>query len=331
MKAIALAVRSPICHSCFRRSFLLISLSFLLVCFAPCQMALAVSPAPDGGYAGNNTAEGTSTLFSLSSEADNTAIGFQALFHNTSGTYNSGEGFRALFSNTTGVLNTATGGQALSSNTIGAHNTATGENARSSTTIGSNNIYIADTGFAGDNNVIAIGAISASGTAYAKCFIGGIFGTTVTGSAVQVGSDGQLGVATSSKRFKDDIKPMDRASESILALQPVTFRYKKEMEAGSAPQFGLVAEEVAEVNPDLVIYRDGQPYTVRYDQVNAMLLNEFLKEHRKVEQLQLTLAQQQKEMRTVLTRLKKQESQIQKVSAQLEVSKPGPETVASNK
>jgi len=450
MKAIALAVRSPICHSCFRRSFLLMPLSFLLVCFALCQMALAVTPAPDGGYAGNNTAEGTSALFSLTSGADNTAIGFQALFHNTSGTYNSGEGFRALFSNTTGVLNTATGVQALNSNTIGAQNTATGVNAlfsnttasyntangtsalfhnttgsqntatgvnaltnntignsntatgvnalyrnttgglntatgvqalfnnttgndntgigtgalfsnttgdqntavgrnalRNNTTgtgnialgrdagtdpgIGSNNIYIADTGFAGDNNVIAIGAISASGTAYAKCFIGGIFGTTVTGSAVQVGSDGQLGVATSSKRFKDDIKPMDRASESILALQPVTFRYKKEIDAGSAPQFGLVAEEVAEVNPDLVIYRDGQPYTVRYDQVNAMLLNEFLKEHRKVEQLQLTLAQQQKEMRTVLTRLKKQESQIQKVSAQLEVSKPGPETVASNK
>src|ERR1700747_3014084 len=117
MKAIALAVRSPICHSFFRCSLLLISLVFLLVCFAPCQMALAVSPAPDGGYAGNNTAEGTSALFSLTSGADNTAIGFQALFSNTSGTYNSGEGFRALFSNTTGVLNTATGVQALNSNT----------------------------------------------------------------------------------------------------------------------------------------------------------------------------------------------------------------------
>ena len=104
----------------------------------------------------------------------------------------------------------------------------------------------------------------------------------VTGAAVQVGTDGQLGVAASSKRFKDDIKSMDRTSESILALRPVTFRYKKEIDAESAPQFGLVAEEVAKVNPDLVIYRDGEPYTVRYDQVNAMLLNEFLKEHRKV-------------------------------------------------
>src|SRR5438874_2487680 len=331
MKAIALAVRSPICHSCFRRSFLLISLSFLLVCFAPCQMALAVSPAPDGGYAGNNTAEGTSALFSLSSGADNTAIGFQALFHNTTGNDNTGIGTGALFSNTTGDQNTAVGRNALRNNNTGTGNIALGRDAGTDPGIGSNNIYIADTGFAGDNNVIAIGAISASGTAYAKCFIGGIFGTTVTGSGVQVGSDGQLGVANSSKRFKGDIKPMERASESILALQPVTFRYKKEIDAGSAPQFGLVAEEVAEVNPDLVIYRDGQPYTVRYDQVNAMLLNEFLKEHRKVEQLQLTLAQQQKEMQTVLARLKKQESQIQKVSAQLEVNKPGPETVASNK
>ena len=447
MKAIVLAVRSPLCHSCFRHSFLLISLSFLLVCFAPCQMALAVSPAPDGGYAGNNTAEGTSALFSLSSGADNTAIGFQALFRNTSGTYNSGEGFRALFSNTTGVLNTATGVQALNSNTIGAQNTATGVNALFSNTtasyntangtsalfhnttgsqntatginalannttgnsntangvntlyrntgdsntatgvqalfnnttgndntgigtgalfsnttgdqntavgrnalrnnntgtgnialgrdagtdpgIGSNNIYIADTGFAGDNNVIAIGAISASGTAYAKCFIGGIFGTTVTGSAVQVGSDGQLGVATSSKRFKDDIKPMDRASESILALQPVTFRYKKEIDAGSAPQFGLVAEEVAEVNPDLVIYRDGQPYTVRYDQVNAMLLNEFLKEHRTVAELkdltqkqQAMIAQQQKQIEALT-------ATVQKVSDQVALSKPAPLLVAN--
>src|SRR2546430_15802813 len=126
MKASALAARSPICHSCFRCSLLLMPLVFLLVCFALCQVALAVSPAPDGGYAGNNTAEGTSALFSLTSGADNTAIGVQALFSNTSGTYNSGEGFRALFSNTTRALNTATGPQALNSNTSGAPDTATG-------------------------------------------------------------------------------------------------------------------------------------------------------------------------------------------------------------
>ena len=128
MKAIALAARSPLCHLCFRRSLFLMPLVFLLVCFAPCQMARAVSPAPDGGYAGNNTAEGTSALFSLTSGADNTAIGFQALFHNTGGTYNSGEGFRALFSNTSGTQNTATGVQALFSNTTGPFNTANGVN-----------------------------------------------------------------------------------------------------------------------------------------------------------------------------------------------------------
>src|SRR5438067_11852156 len=119
MKAIVLAVRSPLCHSCFRHSFLLISLMFLVVCLAPCQMALAVSPAPDGGYAGNNTAEGTSALFSLTSGADNTAIGFQALFSNTSGTYNSGEGFSSFFSNTTGELKTADGDYAINCNNIG--------------------------------------------------------------------------------------------------------------------------------------------------------------------------------------------------------------------
>src|SRR5438874_9438789 len=129
MKAIALAVRSPICHSCFRRSFLLISLSFLLVCFAPCQMALAVSPAPDGGYAGNNTAEGTSALFSLSSGTDNSGLGFQALFHNTTGNFNTAEGFRALFFNTTGAQNTANGVNALALNTSGGFNTADGVNA----------------------------------------------------------------------------------------------------------------------------------------------------------------------------------------------------------
>src|SRR5437660_12880927 len=126
MKAIILSVRSRINRPSLRRAFLVVPLSLALVCFALSQMALAVSPAPDGGYAGNNTAEGTSALFSLSSGADNTAIGIQALFHNTSGTYNSGEGFRALFSNTTGELNTAAGGQALHSNNTGTENIATG-------------------------------------------------------------------------------------------------------------------------------------------------------------------------------------------------------------
>ena len=154
-------------------------------------------------------------------------------------------------SNTIGTQNTAVGAFALSGSVNGGDNIALGAGAGTDPNIGSNNIYIGDMGFSGDNNVIAIGGVSATGTAYTNCYIGGIFGATVTGSAVQVDSDGHLGVATSSKRFKDDIKPMDRASESVLALQPVTFRYKKEFDAGNAPQFGLVAEEVAKVNPDL--------------------------------------------------------------------------------
>src|SRR5436309_11500721 len=129
MKASALAARSPICHSCFRCSLLLMPLVFLLVCFALCQVALAVSPAPDGGYAGNNTAEGTSALFSLTSGIDNTALGFQTLFHNNTGNSNTAEGFRALFANTNGHQNTATGVSALLSNTTGNFNTANGVQA----------------------------------------------------------------------------------------------------------------------------------------------------------------------------------------------------------
>src|SRR5438309_2356717 len=377
MKAIVLCARSPICHSCFRCSVLLLSLVFLLVCFAPCQMALAVSPAPDGGYAGNNTAEGTSALFSLTSGADNTAIGFQALFRNTSGTYNSGEGFRALFSNTTGVLNTATGVQALNSNTIGAQNTATGVNALFSNTTASYNTAngtsalfhnttgsqntatgvnalannttaigeIAGLGITTHSNIIAIGQgvsgkDSALGEVDNACYIGNISGANVasgTAAAVFVDVDGKLGTVSSSRRFKKEIKPMDKASEVILALKPVTFQYNYDKKSRPTPEFGLIAEEVAEVNPDLVVRdKNGEVMTVRYEQVNAMLLNEFLKEHHKVEEqqaniaeLKSTVAQQQKGMQVLTAQLKEQASQIQKVSAQLELNKRAPRTVAN--
>ncbi|PYL69271.1 MAG: hypothetical protein DMF28_03895, partial [Verrucomicrobia bacterium] len=150
-------------------------------------------------------------------------------------------------------------------------------------------------------------------------------------AAVKVNANGQLGVAPSSERFKAEIKPMDNASEAILALKPVTFRYKHEIDPNGIPQFGLVAEQVAKVNPALVD-RDGKGeiYTVRYEAVNAMLLNEFLKEHRTVQELEATVAQQQKEIQALTASLKKQASQIQKVSAQLEVSKPAPQMVINN-
>jgi hypothetical protein len=199
-----------------------------------------------------------------------------------------------------------------------------GLNAGSSLTTGNNNIDIGNIGVAAEANTIRIGDPAAQ----TATFIAGISGATVTGSRVVINSSGQVGVAPSSQRFKDEIKPMDKASEAILGLNPVTFRYKKELDPNRLPQFGLVAEEVEKVNPDLVA-RDGQgkPYTVRYEEVNAMLLNEFLKEHRKVEQLtnefQSKLAEQQKQIQQLTAGL-------QKVNAQLELRKPALQTILSD-
>jgi len=169
-------------------------------------------------------------------------------------------------------------------------------------------------------------------------FIAGIFGVAGTGSQVVVNSTGKLGVITSSARFKETIKPMDKASESILALQPVTFRYKHELDPDAIPQFGLIAEQVEKVNPDLVVRdADGKVNTVRYEAVNAMLLNEFLKEHRQVQQLKATVAQQQKEITGQQATAALQQKQIealtatvQKVSDQLEPNKAAQQVVASN-
>jgi Chaperone of endosialidase len=161
------------------------------------------------------------------------------------------------------------------------------------------------------------------------CFIAGIFrATTSPGVAVFVNPDGKLGTILSSARFKDNIKPMDKASEAILSLKPVTFRYKKDLDANGTPQFGLVAEEVAKVNPDLVVRGpDGKPYTVRYEAVNAMLLNEFLKEHQLVQKQQSTIASQEAKIEWLTTTVQQQAAQIQKVSTQLEMIKPAPQVV----
>ena len=195
---------------------------------------------------------------------------------------NTAIGVETLVRNTTGSSNTALGFFALINNTTGNNNIAVGEHAGSNLTIGSNNIDIGNFGKVGESNKIRIGT---TGT-HNGAFIAGIRGVTVaSGVGVIVGTDGKLGTVVSSARFKEAIKPMDKASETILALQPVTFRYKKELDPDGIPQFGLVAEEVEKVNPDLVARDEqGKPYTVRYEAVNAMLLNEFLKEHRKVEE-----------------------------------------------
>jgi hypothetical protein len=271
----------------------------------------------------SNTATGVQALEKNVEGNNNTATGAQALANNTSGIFNTAFGARALLSNTTAEANTAVGFEALRSNT-GIGNIAIGTQAGFHLTTGNGNIDIGNGGVAGDTGTIRIG--SAAELAVAATFIAGIFGTPVVGDAVFVNSAGQLGVggALSSARFKDDIKPMDKTSEAILALKPVTFRYKKELDPKGIPQFGLVAEEVEKVNPDLITRdRDGKPYTVRYEEVNAMLLNEFLKEHRKVEKLEATVAQQQKQIEALTAGL-------QKVSDKVEMTKPSPQLVADN-
>jgi hypothetical protein len=164
------------------------------------------------------------------------------------------------------------------------------------------------------------------------CYIAGIVGQTVTsGSPVFIDANGQLGTLTSSARFKDDIKAMDKASESIFALKPVTFRYTKEIDANRIPHFGLVAEDVAKVNPDLVINgRDGKPYTVRYEAVNAMLLNEFLKEHRKVEAQQSKIEEEQKQINALAVQLKQQAALIQQVRMQINRDDPVSKMIVNN-
>jgi len=258
----------------------------------------------------NNTANGWNALSMNTSGSDNTAVGFEALFANTTGGNNTAYGYQALLNNTTAANNTAVGLNALINNQTGSNNIALGVSAGSSLTNGSNNIDIGALGAAGEANKIRIGR---QGTQNGT-FIAGIFGVAVTGSQVVVTANGKLGVAASSARFKEAIKPMDKASEAILALKPVTFRYKEELDPNHVPQFGLIAEQVEKVNPDLVVRdEDRKVNAVRYEAVNAMLLNEFLKEHRKVAQLE-----QQVERLT---------AGLQKVSAQLEASKSAPQVV----
>ena len=288
---------------------------------------------------GHNTAFGVWALTNNTAGFDNTASGYEALFSNTTGHFNTATGSQALVSNTGGYSNTATGESALQSNTTGLRNTANGAEALVANTTGERNTAIGfsslDKNTTGSFNV-ALGAGAGSGVTTADdvicigravegvnvngtCFIGNIRGvTTQNANALPVVIDGagQLGTVASSERFKKDIAIMGQASEGILSLRPVTFHYKTD--GTSTPQFGLIAEEVAKVNPALVSPdKEGKPYTVRYDAVNAMLLNEFLKEHQKVEQMQKQI--------DALTAV------VQKVSAQLELSKSAPQSVVNNR
>jgi hypothetical protein len=412
MKTKTQLILNSISRSPLRSGLLLIP--FVLAGFALSPLAQAqLSPPPDGGYNGDNTAEGTDALFSLTTGTENTAVGFDALTSNTTGDSNTATGSIALGSNTTGVRNTANGFAALNSNTTGERNTATGRAALtfnttgnnntadghdalfsntsgirnaasgsfalfsnttandntatgyfalfsnttgnsntadgydalvnntigagnialgnfagSNLTTGDNNIDIGNLGVAGEASTIRIGDVGTQTAAY----IAGILGrNTPMGTPVFINANGKLGTVGSSARFKQDVKPLDNASEAILGLKPVTFRYKKEFDPEGVPQFGLVAEDVEKVNPDLVVCdKEGKPYTVRYDAVNAMLLNEFLKEHKKVQNLEAIVAQQQKGMEALTAQVNQQAALIQKVNARLEPQTPPATTVADN-
>jgi hypothetical protein len=276
----------------------------------------------------SNTANGNGALASNTTGNFNTAIGASALLNNTT-SRNTAIGDHALSLNTNGFSNTANGYQALFNNTTGSFNIALGSGAGSRLTTGGSNIDIGAFGFPGESATIRIGE------GQTKTFIAGIRGATIGGTAIPVLIDGngQLGTLSSARRFKKEIQPMDNTSEAILALKPVTFHYKSDNT--NTPQFGLIAEEVAEVNPDLVVRdENGDIYTVRYDAVNAMLLNEFLKAHRKAQQQEATITQLKKDFRATVAqltaRLDEQATQIQKVRVQMEASKAAPQTVANS-
>jgi hypothetical protein len=267
----------------------------------------------------------------------NTAVGGAALY-NTTGDANTAIGLNTLFHNTTGTGNTAVGNIALFGNTTGSNNIALGFGAGFNVTESDNNIFIGNPGPAGPvAGAIFIGDPSIQGFTV----IAGIFGaTTAGGIPVYIDSNHRLGTATSSQRFKEAIKPMASSSETLYALKPITFRYKKEIDPTGITQFGLVAEDVLNVNPDLVARdKEGKPYSVRYDQVNAMLLNEFLKEHKTVEQLQATVAelkatvaQQEKALQSKACEQQKQidalASDLQQMDAVIHLQKPAAGAVA---
>jgi hypothetical protein len=360
--------------------FIAIACSFLMVEHS----ADAVTPPPDGGYPGGNTAEGQNALLGLTTGSYNTAVGFlalgsditanfntalgagalltnaadnntgigaavlfsntvgdrnnacgafalfsnttgggnnamgyKALFKNESGSQNNAHGDFALFSNVQGQFNTAIGGNALVNNMSGNNNTALGFNALQNSSIGSNNIAL---GFGAGSNIITASdtiCIGAPGVNVTDgCYFGHVFEEALDPDHLTMAIDvnGKVGTPGSSRRFKEDIKPMDKASEVIMALKPVTFHYRNDTKR--SPRFGLIAEEVVEVDPNLVARdKEGKPYSVRYDQVNAMLLNEFLKEHKKVQQLETMMAQQQRQIQLLTGGLRKVNMQIQTAKA----------------
>ncbi|TMP92913.1 MAG: hypothetical protein E6L08_07120 [Verrucomicrobia bacterium] len=297
-------------------------------------------------FASSNCAFGKSALFNNLKAETNNAFGVEALYNNLTGEPNNAFGTGALFANTEGSSNNAFGHDALRNNVDGEWNNAFGFEALKTNVSGSFNTAIGDSaGFdiTGDGNVCigegVLGQTGVNDSTYirninttAQPIVAGVDGVTVDLTT------GRLGHGVSSRRYKEQIKPMDKASEMLFALKPVTYRYKKEIDPKQTLDFGLIAEEVAKVSPELAI-RDakGQVANVRYNAINAMLLNEFLKEHQQVveqqatiAELKSTVAQQQKGMDVLTAQLNEQATQIQKVSAQIEMSRPVPKVVLNN-
>jgi hypothetical protein len=288
---------------------------------APGNTAVGADALLNNTTGDSNTATGVGALFSNTTGGENTAVGTSALFGNTTGGENAAVGFDALMSNMTGTVNTAVGPGALV-NSGGNRNTAVGAGAGSSLANGDSNVYIGS-----DMSGVAVES--------EHTYIRNINTTSVSGGGTDTVTvdltTGLLGHLSSSRRYKEDIQPMNNASETLYRLKPVTYRYKKEIDHTQLPAFGLIAEDVAEVNPALVAHDNkGLPESVHYEMVNAMLLNEFLKEHRTVEEQQKTIAELKSGMTVLAATVKEQAAQIQKVSAQLEASKPAPQ-VALNK
>ena len=275
-----------------------------------------------------NTATGDYALYSNVSGINNTATGGSALYYNTASN-NTATGYHALYNNTSGASNLAEGYLALSNNTTGSSNIAIGDSAGINLTTGKNNIDIGNKGTAGESNTIRLGKKGA----HTATYLAGISGVTVaSGVPVLIDNNGRLGTINSSARYKEDIKAMGDASEAILRLQPVAFRYKKELDPEGIPQFGLVAEQVEKVDSDLVARDDeGKPFTVRYEAVNAMLLNEFIKEHHRAQEQETRIAQlksanlsheslisaQAQEIAALKESLSEQAAEIEKASEQL--------------
>jgi Chaperone of endosialidase len=284
--------------------------------------AIGVNSLQFNASGASDVAIGEFTLTNNTSGNLNTATGVHALQNNTIGSNNTADGEGALANNTTGNTNTADGENALNFNTTGSSNVALGFNAGTNLTTGSNKIDIGNKGVAAESKTIRIGKVGTQ----TNTFIAAISGVTVAGGVgVIIDTKGHLGTVVSSERFKDGIKPMGKASEAILQLQPVTFHYKHELDPDSIPQFGLVAEHVEKVNPDLVARDDkGKPYSVRYEAVNAMLLNEFLKEHRRIEE-------QDRRIDKLTAQLKQQAALIQKVSNKVEMTRPAPQMVENGR